>query len=75
MVDSITLVSVVEHEDGSATLTLDITEEGSKIIFDVGMKALLFMGAANTTLTEMYDLAIANREENDKNDQDQELDT
>lgn len=75
MVDSITLVSVVEHEDGSATLTLDITEEGSKIIFDVGMKALLFMGAANTTLTEMYDLAIAKREENDKDDQYQELDT
>ena len=75
MIDSITLVSVVEHEDGSATLTLDITEEGSKIIFDMGMKALLFMGAANMTLTEMYDIATSEQGENYKNDEDQKLDT
>ena len=44
MTDIIKSVSVVNHEDGSATYTFDMTENVSLICGELGLKLLLYCG-------------------------------
>ncbi len=52
----IEVVSVVDHEDGSATYTFDMTEEISKICSEMGLKLLLYSGMTGISATEIFEL-------------------
>ena len=48
-------VKVVEHEDGSATYTFDMTDEMSDICGSLGLKLLLYCGALDKSPTFVFD--------------------
>ena len=46
---------VVEHEDGGATYTFDMTDEMSDICGELGLKLLLYCGALDRSPTFVFD--------------------
>jgi len=46
---------VKEHEDGSATYTFDMDQESSDLLTEVGLKLILFCGAAGVYTEEVFD--------------------
>lgn len=50
------LVEMKEHEDGSATLTFDMTEEVSEICGELGLKLLLYCGILNKSPEYAFEL-------------------
>ena len=48
-------VRVVEHEDGSATYTFDMTDEMSDICGSLGLELLLYCGALDKSPTFVFD--------------------
>lgn len=49
-------VRVVEHEDGSATYTFDMTQEVADICGEYGLKLLLYCGALGKSPEYAFDL-------------------
>ena len=49
------VVKVVEHEDGGATYTFDMTDEMSDICGSLGLKLLLYCGALDKSPTFVFD--------------------
>jgi hypothetical protein len=47
---------VEEHEDGSATYSLDLDEDTTKELASIGAKILLYCMAAKLSLNELYDI-------------------
>lgn len=72
------VVSVVEHEDGGATFTFDMTEKMSDLCGALGLKLLIFCGALNRSpdfvfnalrdmIEETYPKGEKNENEDDTN--------
>lgn len=51
----IEVLDVKEHEDGSATYTFDMDQESSDLLTEVGLKLILFCGAAGISTEEVFD--------------------
>lgn len=51
----IEVTDVKEHKDGSATYTFDMDQESSDILSEVGLKLILFCGAAGISTEEVFD--------------------
>lgn len=49
-------VKVVEHEDGSATFTFDMTQEVADICGELGLKLLMYCGALGKSPEYAFDL-------------------
>ena len=49
------VVKVVEHEDGGATYTFDMTDQMSDICGSLGLKLLLYCGALDKSPTFVFD--------------------
>ena len=49
------VVKIVEHEDGGATYTFDMTDEMSDICGALGLKLLLYCGALDKSPTFVFD--------------------
>ena len=49
------VVKIVEHEDGGATYTFDMTDEMSDICGELGLKLLLYCGALDKSPTFVFD--------------------
>ena len=56
MSDTIEVVEVVNHEDGSATYTFDMTKNLSLICGELGLKLLLFCGALEKSPEYAFEL-------------------
>lgn len=54
------VVSVEEHEDGSATYTFDMTDAMSAVCCSEGLKLLMYCGAFGLSTSAVYDM-IAER--------------
>lgn len=50
------VVKVVEHEDGGATYTFDMTDEMSDICGSLGLKLLLYCGALDRSPASVFDM-------------------
>lgn len=48
------VVSVVEHEDGSATYTFDMTDAMSAVCHSEGLKLLMYCGAFGLSTSAVY---------------------
>lgn len=52
----ITVSDIVEHEDGSATITWDnMSEDDVKFFSEIGLKFILYCAAYNFTIDEAFD--------------------
>jgi hypothetical protein len=49
------VVKVVEHEDGGATYTFDMTDQMSDICGALGLKLLMYCGALDKSPTFVFD--------------------
>ena len=49
------VVKIVEHEDGGATYTFDMTDEMSDICGSLGLKLLLYCGALDKSPNFVFD--------------------
>jgi len=57
---SVEVTDVVEHEDGSATYTFEMSDEERDQMANIGLKFVLYAGAFSKTTSEMF--AILERE-------------
>lgn len=63
------VVKIVEHEDGGATYTFDMTDEMSDICGALGLKLLLYCGALDKSPTFVFDwlgLMLTEKQTKDK---------
>ena len=51
---------IEEHEDGSATLTVDLDEEEQKLLVSFALKVILTLAAYETTWEEAYSKVVRN---------------
>ena len=56
----IEITEVIDHDDGSATMSFDLSEEATKTMASYGVKFLLYCTAYGITTDEAFDL-IAGR--------------
>lgn len=56
-------VKVVEHENGDATYTFDMNEEMSQIVGELGLKLLLFCGAVDIPVHDVFDWIMTQKKE------------
>lgn len=55
----IEVVNVVEHEDGGATYTFDMSDGVAEIVNELGLKLLLYCGMAQKSPDRVFE-ALAN---------------
>jgi hypothetical protein len=53
---TIKVEEVKEHEDGSATYSLDLDDETASDLAAIGVKVMLYCTAANMSLNELFDI-------------------
>lgn len=49
------VVNFVEHEDGGATYTFNLTEGANEVIAELGLKLLLYCGACGVSTEKVFD--------------------
>lgn len=54
----IELLEEIENEDGSVKLDWELDEEGTKHVAELGLKFLLYAGAAGLTLEEAFEKIV-----------------
>ena len=55
IVGKIKVSSVVENEDGGATYTFDIDDKANEVIYEFGLKLILYCGATGTDIDYVFD--------------------
>lgn len=58
--NEIEITDVVDHDDGSATMSFDLSDDATKTMASYGVKFLLYCAAYGITTDEAFDL-IAGR--------------
>ena len=48
------VTAFTEHEDGSATCTLDLDDKTAALVHELGLKLLLYCGATGTDLDYVF---------------------
>ena len=55
VVGKIKVTDVTENEDGGATYTFDIDDKANEVIYEFGLKLLLYCGATGTDIDYVFD--------------------
>tara|TARA_R110000751_G_scaffold177014_4_gene283261 strand:- start:556 stop:756 length:201 start_codon:yes stop_codon:yes gene_type:complete len=53
-VGTMKVTALTEHEDGSATCTLDLDDKTAALVHELGLKLLLYCGATGTDLDYVF---------------------
>lgn len=61
---TIEVVNVVEHEDGSATYSIEMSEEEKEIFAKAGIRFSIILAGFNITENELFNI-LKEREENE----------
>ena len=48
------ITAITEHEDGSATVNFDLDSSTTALAIDLGLKLLIYCGAAGTNLDYVF---------------------
>lgn len=60
------VIDEVEHEDGSATYTFDMTEEERRMCVEAGLLWMLVSGITGDTPTSLLEKHMAKQEQEDE---------
>lgn len=58
MTDTVRIVSVEEHEDGSATYTMDLEGDLLSYVSSIGLKVILYCAVVGMKCEDVFDLIL-----------------